>query len=285
MQIVRRWLATVIILVASLAWPAQTEAATRPYTGTYTWAAYEVQISFPKDAVQANMIVRAGPTKSGAVKSMTFPVTCATHGALSMEQERATFKSQTKDYLSCDLPSFADKVYKLTGGELQLDPIFLARDPYALANIGLTANKSWSGVDEERNPLVYHPDFQLFMPYADSGKAAYLHMFYAGLTQGTSTSFSLQTSNAIWSGNDPSLLLDFADFAGFHSFLAQHKLSKLDSSLYWANGQQLNQLRASPPFHSSSGPTTIYIGYNPETETYLDGVIERISIDPPCWAI
>ena len=154
-----------------------------------------------------------------------------------------------------------------------------------LANLALTYNKAWSGVEQDRNPLFYHPEFQVFAPYADPPNVAFLRMISPGLTQQTSDIFNLQKINALWSGNNPDLLLDYADFNGFHEFLKQSDLSMLGSSLDRANGDQLNPRTSTPHFNSSSGPTTIYIGHNPQTGTYLDGIIESISSDPPNWGI
>ena len=49
-----RHLLMIAVVSAAILLPAQTQAAASPYR----WAAYEVQVDFPKDQIQATMIVR-----------------------------------------------------------------------------------------------------------------------------------------------------------------------------------------------------------------------------------
>lgn len=278
------WLLTLFFLTATFM-PTRTVAA--PQT-VYDFASYELQVDFAGNRVNAKMIVHVKGRKDGIAfhYSTTTPVHCVASKGVEFRDAQAYFTSAQKGALQCDLPSFADIVYQMTNGKLKLERLCTCRDPYMLANIQLLYDPQWQGNPTTRNPLFYHPDVQFFVPYVDPPHVAVTRMEYNGSPLLESARYAVQPGlNAIWAGNDSDLLFDYADFEGWHNFLKQYNLSTLADSLYWTNGQRLNTHTTGSLFTATTDAVTVYIGFNPVTNTYLDGVIERIVVDPPHWGI
>lgn len=284
-RVIRFHIGLILLFMIATFAPTQSAAASQTF---YDSASYELQVDFPNNQIRANMVVRVTGHANGApfVNMFTIPVKCAANQGVRIDNEQARFVSQYKGAIACDLPSFAEAVYKLTNGGLKLESVCACRDPYLAANISLTEDPKWTGNPDDRNPIFYHPDVQFFAPYVDPPNVAATRMNHSGAPQTMSAPYTLQQPlNAIWAGNDANLLLEFADLGGWHSFLKQHNLSTLPGSLFWANGQQLNASSHSTDFPATTEAVTVYIGYNPVTQTYFDGTIERLAVDPPHWGI
>ena len=285
MQTIRFQLTLIVLFLAAILAPTPSAAAAQT---TYDSASYELQVDFPGNQIRANMVVRV----TGRINSQPFTqktvisVKCTASQGVRIDNDQARFVSAQQGAIACDLPSFADAVYKLTKGALKLERICACRDPYLAANINLTEDPKWMGNPDDRNPIFYHPDVQFFAPYVDAPGVAATRMNHSGAPQTMSAPYALQQPlNAIWAGNDAELLLEFADLGGWHSFLKPYDLSMLPSSLFWANGQQLNASGHGALFPATTDAVTIYIGFNPVTQTYFDGTIERLAVDPPHWGI
>ncbi|MEZ4736312.1 MAG: hypothetical protein R3E79_55205 [Caldilineaceae bacterium] len=284
-QTIRRHLMLSLLCLAATLAPTQSAAAAQI---SYDAASYELQVDFPNNQIRANMVVRVTGHVNGSpsVDTVVIPVKCTANQGVRIDNEQARFVSAYQGAITCDLPSFAEAVYKLTNGGLKLAAVCTCRDPYLAANLSLTEDSKWTGNPDDRNPIFYHPDVQFFAPYVDAPGVAATRMSHSGAPQTVSAPYALRQSlNAIWAGSNPDLLFAFADFGGWHSFLQQHNLSTLPGSLFWANGQQLNASSRSTDFPATTDAVTIYIGYNPVTNTYFDGTIERLAVDPPHWGI
>ncbi|MBV7328352.1 hypothetical protein KFU94_08845 [Chloroflexi bacterium TSY] len=98
--------------------------------------------------------------------------------------------------------------------------------------------------------------------------------------------FDASDWNVIWSGDDTEVFWEYADLSGWAHFFTNHELRTLEGgALHWHNGQVLTG-PAAPLDHFAvdSSATTVFIGYNPDTNTYLDARVKAIGADPPAYS-
>ncbi|WP_420643617.1 hypothetical protein [Candidatus Leptofilum sp.] len=188
------------------------------------------------------------------ITSETTPISCQEDGQLIIENNKATFDGNT--FLICEMPSFQEKVYDLTNGQLVIED----ECDFKVANG--TAEFIFTKTGE--NPFFYQPELQFSAPMNAISRMA-KYEFVAGGSMAKSEPF--MTNQQMQGGGAAFFDNGLGYLTHFH-----------------VDGVTLG---SNPPFlpGTLTIPTTsteFFIGINLDTSETLQGILGSLIVDPGC---
>lgn len=190
------------------------------------------------------------------VTSQTEELTCAVVGNLQVNNETAVFTGQ--EYISCDMPDMVQKFEDVSQGVLTNMPhVVLTRNPYATGQV-FVAGTAPAHVSL---PTFYHPSIQHSLARTGAGDAR--QFFRVG---------GLQAHGEAYTQAAPYAIGALFDSTGW----TQH------DTRFRANGVTKTGTPAviNSTLNVNLSATTIYFGYSPATNSYFQGNIKNLTIDP-----
>lgn len=219
-----------------------------------------VNLSFPNDQPQVELTTEIWFKPSGGaayvVTSQTEELTCAVAGNLQVNNETADFTGQ--EYISCDMPDMVQKFEDVSQGVLTNMPhVVLTRNPYATGRVFVAG----TAPAHEALPTFYHPSIQHGLAHTGAGDAR--QFFRVGGMQAHGEAYTQAAPYAIGA---------LFDSTGW----TQH------DTRFRANGVTKTGTPAviNSTLNVNLSATTIYFGYSPATNSYFQGSVKNLTIDP-----
>ncbi len=273
---------------------AQSSTTPAPPAGMYWRSLWDLVVDFPGGVLRAIWTVRVVEvdvatdimTRIVAQQSIDISQDCELVGELSAIGNQMQFNG--KGYIPCSTPSFRDELAKLNLGLPLLPPRCDCADAY------VTVDGRWEmNADTAANPLFYHPDFKFTTPI--TGGQAQSILWFNGRPYASPPWSINAVSNQVWSGVDPFFFAHVTElfragapvggrYSGWASFLNTSSFTSTvllrQGLLHWHDTGALYQDFSKPPYTLDTGPSHIYIGYDPDTGDYFQGEITLIAVDP-----
>lgn len=238
------------------------------------WARWEVDITFPKNSVAADLTIHIGHTDKWGNEvidlSETFPLECKQKGYVEIRNDVAMFDG--KSYLMCNMPSIATKVYEMSKGALTIPATCACKQPWVSSAFTLNDTPiSTNG----RNPIFYRavPNY-----LDDIVFGADLDVASVPLYAQTSVAFAQRSSRSA----------PFKVQSSGHDMLALfNRVSTNPVQFAPAFTVDSIPYPASPALITgklelASAASTVYIGYSPQTGDFFEGTMKHILVDPHC---
>lgn len=210
------------------------------------------------------------------VKDIT--ASCRFQGSAHIDQREAIFDGA--GYLACDLPSFVDELAALqTGLPLMGDCRCVNPDPFIYAD--LTLDRQLIG---HINPLFHEDSFRFSVPWVGKRTAASRwwldgqwvpdHVWRVdsggnALFAGVGAQYFMAGQTSTTPINQPALAATIQATPNNHF-------------LQWADSATANHFGWTSTFQMTTEETTVYIGYDPNTNAYFKGRLRQLVVDPPC---
>ncbi|MCB0035538.1 MAG: hypothetical protein KDE51_16010 [Anaerolineales bacterium] len=257
----RRWGAVgsgLLLILVGLLYFAQPTAAYQT-----RWARWTIDLDFANNELNDELFIEVGhETQSGDLiveLTNTVDLDCKLVGNVAISNEEATFGQG--DYIVCSMPSLIKEVASMTRGKFDLPAGCPVEDPWIEAELTAAAGE---GV-EFGAPLFYRPDLQFGATLVSGGGKAHIQFIVDGAGSGSSlyaADGGIDTISAHWT---------------------QVNATTYTPS-FTANGTPLTAVpnQVTGQLELTNHATEIYFGYSPDFNTYFEGTLRSIRIDPPC---
>lgn len=249
---------SLIIILVGLLYFAQPTAAHQT-----RWARWTIDLDFANDQLNDKLFIEVGYENQNGdlVVEMvnTVDLNCELVGNVLINNEEATFTQG--DYIVCEMPSLIKEVASMTRGEFDLPAGCPVEDPWIEAEM-----TNVSGEEAEFGaPLFYRPDIQFGAALVSGGEKAHTQFVVSGV--GSSSSLyslggGLDVITASWEQLNATTYVPAFTVNG--------------NSLTAVPSQVTGQLEL------TNHATEIYFGHSPDFNTYFEGTLRSIRIDPPC---
>jgi hypothetical protein len=260
-----RWWRWVVLACIGLA--AVSLMAVRPAAASgsgYHFAQWLVTLSFPNNQplVELTTEIWYKPANGPAslVTAHTEPLNCTVSGNLQINQGIAEFSGQ--ESIACEQPDMAQKINQVSSGLLNVPQVVPVRNAWVEGQVAV-ANNAPLNIPL---PTHYHPGIQHGLTRAGAGAVSQLLRVDGALAN---SSASAQA----------------APFGLRAEFLRQSNGSY--KTLFTNNGAAA---AGNPPTIPAGlmldlSATTIYFGYSPQSNSYFQGFIKRLTVDPGAFGV
>jgi hypothetical protein len=257
------WFIALVLLATSIL-PHHVSASGITYR-EYNWI---IAFEFNSAPPQGNLrVVVRTHYADGTVQEQGFDnfFTCSKEGpgTVTIAGGKATF--QNGGYLSCDLPNIRTTVRDYVSNAV-LSEYY---DPFWVQVVS-TIKTSVGTAD---NPVVWHPDLNVGLPYTSGPNTAAIAIETADYST-VSSSFTPLANHSV--------------LVNERNWLVENNQPNC-SAAFRQNGNPLsvatyNCPRNDAAMHFSSAATTIYVGYSADTGATFNGTIDSLKIDPQ-WGV
>lgn len=241
--------------------------AARPVAASgsgFHFAKWLVTLSFPNNQPLVELTTEIWYKPAGGpaylVTSQTEPLTCAISGNLQISQGIAEFSGQ--ESIACQQPDMAQKINQVSGGLLSVPQIVPVRNAWVEGQAVIANNAPLN----TPLPTQYHPGIQHGLTRVGAGVASQLLRVDGALA---SSSVSTQA----------------APFDLRAEFTRQSNGSY--KTLFTHNGAAAAGNPATIPagLMLDLSATTIYFGYSPQNNSYFQGFIRTLTVDPGAFGV
>lgn len=249
---------TLLVLLVVLTAVPPTSAS----SNSAVWASWVFEMGFTGNQIHGDLTITVEyEDRKREPIIETFPLECTPVGTLQIANERATFSGD--DYIRCAMPDLVQIVAQMTRNEVLISPFcFCKENPWIEADLTLDTTPVHP---EPINPVFYRPDLRFATPLVAKDRATML--FQVANRAASSAPFFLgsSTSERLWAEYNQTATDIFAP-----NFIA--------------NGSHLAATPAviSSQLALSNSAAYLYIGYSPLTNSYLEGTLIRLTVDPAC---
>ncbi len=250
---ITRWIGFLAVFACGMMAFSQTAAAEDEL-----WLRWDIEADLTIGEPDVRLIVETGfYDEQGAwqlAEQQNIPLVCEVNNVEFSEGGPAVFSGD--GYIACEMVNIVKIATDMSGGEFDF--------PEKMGGSGtnITAELSLDGYGND-NPVFYHPDIQF---HAVNVGEAYLDLEVGGLT--ASSSEFMPTSQQ-----------------SLYGALGQSNDTKVHYPEFAVNGKSLDATPNVLYGHSLVSnvyENMIYIGYSPVTDTYFEGEIFSIDVDPGC---
>lgn len=241
--------------------------ATQPAAASgssFHFAKWLVTLSFPNNQplVELTTEIWYKPASGPAylVTSQTDPLTCTVSGNLQISQGIAEFSGQ--ESIACQQPDMAQKIYQVSGGLLTVPQLVPVRSPWVEGQVAIASNAALNAP----LPTFYHPDIQYGLVQVGPGSISQL----------------LRVDGALSSSNATAQAVPFELRAEF-----KRQSNGSYKTLFTNNGVVAVGNPATIPagLMLDLGATTIYFGYSPQSNSFFQGFIKTLTVDPGAFGV
>lgn len=259
-----RWAWVVLAFIGLAAFSLM---ATRPAAASgnsFYFAQWLVTLSFPNNQplVELTTEIWYKPANGPAslVTSHTEPLNCTVSGNLQISQGIAEFSGQ--ESIACQQPDMVQKINQVSGGLLNVPQIAPVRSAWVEGQVAIANNAPLNAP----LPTFYHPDIQHGLARVGAGSISQL----------------LRVDGALSSSSGSAQAFPFALRA---EFLRQNNGSY--KTLFTNNGAVAAGNPATIPagLMLDLSATTIYFGYSPQSNSYFQGFIKTLTMDPGAFGV
>ena len=262
-------------------------AASHLHAGpTIEWARWILDLDFSRQDFATWRLVAGyddttvSPAKPVVLREIVRDISadCHRHGTFLINHGEAIFDGA--GYLSCELPSFVNELAALqTGLPLTGDCQCIKPDPFLYADLTLDRQLIGQG-----NPLFYEDSFRFNVPWIGKRTAASRWWLDGQMVPDHTWQVSA-TGNTLFSGVGAQYFV-----AGQTSGTPINQpdlettilATPFNHFLHWANSATSTHFGWNSTFQMTTEETTVYIGYDPDTNDYLKARVRHLVVDPPC---
>ena len=238
--------------------------AARPVHATSTsWARWLLDITFPDNKLDTQLIIQVGHTTSSGKKvvdaQQSFAVNCQTVGNPLIQNEEATFDGSS--YFQCAVPSIQQKVRQMPG-HLTIPSTCDSKQPFVAGVLTVEDNPVQWNPD---NPIFHRDDIQFATPFNSTTQQAQITVTFNQASAESSSFTPSSTTNSV---------LAIYNKTGQTSY----------APAFTVDG---NSLTATPAALNGAIPlstleSTVYVGYSPVSGKYFEGSFSTLLVDPVC---
>lgn len=228
-------------------------------SGGFFGGTWLVNLSFPNDQPQVELTTEIWHIPASGdpyiLTSQTETLDCTVSGSLQINNEVATFSGQ--EYIACTQPNMVDKFDEVSQGALSnvADDV-VARNPFAAGQL-MVAGNSASGT----RPVFYHPSMQYGL-----NRVSTTHANQIFRVDGAATTSSSFVQAAPY---DLRAELQIRPNGSYRTEFTANGVSGPGTPASLGSGLFINLEE-----------TTIYFGYSPVNNSYFQGNIHTLTIDP-----
>lgn len=231
---------------------------------SYHFAQWLVTLSFPNNQplVELTTEIWYKPANGPAylVTSHTEPLNCTVSGNLQISQGIAEFSGQ--ESIVCQQPDMAKKINQVSGGLLNVPQVVPVRNAWVEGQMAISNNAPLN----TPLPTHYHPGIQHSLTRLGPGAVSQL--------------FRVAGSPSNSSANNQAAPFDLRA-----EFIRQNNGSY--QTLFTTNGAAKKGNPATIPagLMLDLSATTIYFGYSPQSNSYFQGFIKTLTVDPGAFGV
>jgi hypothetical protein len=222
------------------------------------WARWFIEVAFANKQPLVQMTIEIGHENRWGSRVVDIVEThladCQVNGSLEIVDGTGSFDGNT--YLFCEMPNFQERVDKLTGGQFEIGENCECKLANGEVDFTFTAPSG--------NPLFYMPELQFSAPAQVNGTMANYQLFVNGATA-ESEPF-LTNGQMQWGGGA------FIQGSAGYSPTFHLELIALGSSPQFIPGI----------LKLPTNETYFFIGFNPDTNEFLQGKLRHLFVDPGC---
>jgi hypothetical protein len=260
----QRWLWVVLAFTGLTTFSVLAAQPVAASGNSFHFAKWWVTLSFPNNQplVELTTEIWHKPTSGPAtlITTHTEPLNCTVSGNLAINQGIAEFSGQ--ESIACQQPDLAQKINQMSGGLLNVPQIAPVRNVWAEGQIAIASNAPLN----TPLPTYYHPDIQHGLARVGAGTVSQL----------------LRVNGALSSSSASTQALPFDLRA---EILRQSNGSY--KTLFTNNGAATAGNPATIPagLMLNLSATTIYFGYSPQSNSYFQGFIKTLTVDPGAFGV
>jgi len=260
----RRWRWVVLACIGLAAVSLMAARPTAASGSGYHFAQWLVTLSFPNNQplVELTTEIWYKPANGPAslVTSHTEPLNCTVSGNLQISQGIAEFSGQ--ESIACEQPDMAQKIAQVSNGLLNAPQFAPVRTAWAEGQIAIANNAPLNAP----LPTFYHPGIQHGLALVGAGTVSQL----------------LRVDGALASSSGSAQAFPF-------ELRAEFKWQRNGSykTLFTNNGAAAAGNPATIPagLMLDLSATTIYFGYSPQSNSYFQGFIKTLTVDPGAFGV
>lgn len=223
------------------------------------WARWFVEVVFDDTQPLARMTIEVGhETRFGNLQidiSETYPLECEENGSLHISGNVASFDGS--GYLECEMPNFQEKVYSLSGGEVEIADSCICKRADGLVNFTFDSAVS-------QNPFFYMPDLQFSAPTNAYGSMIQYQLLVSG--EIAESEPFMNTGQMQFGGG--------AFVQSGNGYAPEFEVGGLELG---SNPEYIPVTLEVP-----TNQTKFFIGFNPDTGEFLQGKLGYLYMDPGC---
>lgn len=253
-----RWRRAAVVLTA-LVGLSLLAAGSVHASGGFVGGKWLIDLSFPNDQPQVELTTEIWYIPASGdpyvVTSQTETLDCTVSGSLQVNNEIATFTGQ--EYIACTHPNMVEKFDEVSqGGLANVADDVVARNPFAAGQVYVAGNNP--GVIQ---PVFYHPSVQYGLKQTSATQAQ--QVFRVGGTAAASSNFVQAFPY------DLRAELKIRPNGNYRTVFAANGVSGPGTPAMLGSGLFVNLEE-----------TTIYFGYSPVNNSYFQGDIKTLTVDP-----